>query len=292
MSFTPEQIKIYYADIDARTPARCNRSTGEIYINVNRWPTIPPEHRVFILLHEMGHIVLNTSDEVAVDSWAQDQYIKGGYPLTESVKAITRVLPGRSQEQFRRAAAQLNRARAMDGKPQKTITMQNNNTPLSIQEHLAQLKDEDSFLGIGKKAQERKAARVEIRNDRKRSKIERKNSRAAVKDNKKQAKADAKTATAESRAEARVGRVEVRQTKADAKKVLADQGIVAPSVGSEIGGAIGSLAGKFFGGGGDQGSYSPEKKGLSTGAIAGIVLGSIVLLMGIVFMIKKSKQNG
>jgi hypothetical protein len=123
-------ISIQYADIAARTPARCNRKTGEIYLNINRWGSIKPQHKVYILLHEIGHIVLNTSNELAVDKWAQEQYVQAGYPLTESVLALTQVLSGDTEEQVARATQSLNIARQFD---------------MNLNEHVGAM--EDSFLG-------------------------------------------------------------------------------------------------------------------------------------------------
>ena len=277
--FTPDNIKIYHADIKARTPARCNRRTGEIYININRWGSIPPEHRVFILLHEMGHIILNTSDEVAVDAWAQNQYIQAGYTLTDSVKALTQVLSGNSSEQIRRAEAQLNRARAMDGKPaQSNYTM---NNPKSFQDMVEEQTDfmhSDSFLGIGGNKEIRKQKRA-MRMERKQMR----NDRKQAKNDKKQAKADAIRM-----------RAEAAQTKADARLSLAEQGIVAPTTGGQIMETVGGIVKNVFGKGEQsQGGYIEEKPWYSTpGAIIGFVLGGIALMAGIFLLAKNARRNG
>lgn len=74
------------------SPAKVNRQTKHLYINRSRWREIKPEHRVFILLHEYAHCALNSSDELAVDALAHQWYVEMGYPLTESIKALTRIL--------------------------------------------------------------------------------------------------------------------------------------------------------------------------------------------------------
>lgn len=95
------------------TPARCNRRTGEIWINESVWHDIEPQHRLFILLHELGHIELNTSNEIAVDNFAYNRYIQMGYPLTESVKALSRVLTGKLGHP-QRLLKQIERAKQTD----------------------------------------------------------------------------------------------------------------------------------------------------------------------------------
>ncbi len=52
------------------TPARVNRRTGDIYINSKIWQSIPEKQRKFILLHEIGHYKLDTSNEIAADDFA------------------------------------------------------------------------------------------------------------------------------------------------------------------------------------------------------------------------------
>jgi hypothetical protein len=70
----------------------------------------------FIMLHEMGHLVLGTRDEEAVDEWAHREYLKRGYSLKQSVYALTRILRFNRDEDLRRANAQYRRALAYDNK--------------------------------------------------------------------------------------------------------------------------------------------------------------------------------
>jgi hypothetical protein len=165
MPFSPEDIKIYYADIPRRTPASANRATGEIFLNINRWHKIKPSHKVFIILHEMAHIVLNTSNEYAVDQWAQEQYIAMGYPLTESVKALTQVLPGRSAEQIKRAELQMQRATQINNKNMQLVS---NNEPFFEMFNTKQ----DEFLGMGKKGKEKRGTNRDLRVEKKRARNE------------------------------------------------------------------------------------------------------------------------
>lgn len=98
------------------SPAMVNRSTGELFINKSRWADIKPNHRVFILLHELAHCKLQSSDELAVDAQAHKWFVEMGYSLTESVKALTRVLHAKSNINFERAMAQYKRAATMEQK--------------------------------------------------------------------------------------------------------------------------------------------------------------------------------
>lgn len=105
------------------SPARTRRNTPGttryIYLNMSRCRHIKPEHLVFIILHEVGHNELDTSNETAVDAWAQAEYIKLGYPLTESVKALTQVLISNSPENLERCWNQYKRGLAIDNKVNK-----------------------------------------------------------------------------------------------------------------------------------------------------------------------------
>lgn len=96
--------------------AGVNRHTGEMYINMPlvKQRGITKDQLFFIMLHEMGHMKLQTSDEVAVDEWAHKEYMSRGYSLKESMTALTRVLRFNKEEDYIRGEAQLRRAQQYD----------------------------------------------------------------------------------------------------------------------------------------------------------------------------------
>lgn len=104
---------VHHGDFSKKStsPAFCNRSTGELYINTPFFERLNRNQQFYVLLHELGHIALQTEDENKADAYASEIYLKKGYPLSESVKALSRVLkfnkPGdyqRLENQFLRAA--------------------------------------------------------------------------------------------------------------------------------------------------------------------------------------------
>ncbi len=113
-------------DIGGNTPARVNRETGEMFINRERWRKLPKAHRMFILLHEAGHATLNTKNELLADEYAFNNYADMGYPLSESVKALTRILPFDKPGHRIRAEEQMKRALIFDryntGKAKEPVT--------------------------------------------------------------------------------------------------------------------------------------------------------------------------
>jgi len=96
------------------TPARVNRLTGEMVIQNRVWRHIHPLHRIFILLHEEGHVVLQTTDELEADKYAFERYAELGYPLKHSILALAHVLTFTSREHFLRGYAQADRALQYD----------------------------------------------------------------------------------------------------------------------------------------------------------------------------------
>ncbi len=108
--------KITEVDNLGTTPARVNRVTGELFINRKIWPKLNKAKRMFILLHEAGHADLQTRSEMEADEYAFNNYVGMGYPLSESVYALTRVLPFDRPGHETRAVAQLNRALQFDKK--------------------------------------------------------------------------------------------------------------------------------------------------------------------------------
>lgn len=102
--------------INGRTPARVNRRTGQLYIDLPMWKSISPLHRAFILFHEAGHATLGTTSEFEADNYASNAFLKMGLPVSESVKSLTEVLSFTKPEHYERAGAQVLRASAFDFK--------------------------------------------------------------------------------------------------------------------------------------------------------------------------------
>jgi hypothetical protein len=101
---------------DGHSPAAVNRRTGVMLINSSALNNMSRDQLFFIMLHEMGHLVLQTSDELAVDKWAHQQYLRTGKSLKQSVYAMTQQLNFSSPEHYERAQLQLQRALSFDQK--------------------------------------------------------------------------------------------------------------------------------------------------------------------------------
>lgn len=96
------------------TPAKVNRQTGVMYLSAADMQELPVNIRFFIMLHEMAHVVLQTTSEEEADKWAFNQYAKRGHSLTEAVYALTRVLNDKNPEHAWRMYLQLQRAKKYD----------------------------------------------------------------------------------------------------------------------------------------------------------------------------------
>lgn len=104
---------IFVRDL-GETPAMVGRASGTVYISGPWWNLLPKEQRLFILLHELGHLKLRTSNEKLVDAWAHREYLKRGYSLTQSIYALSRILNFRNPEHLERLENQYNRAYQYD----------------------------------------------------------------------------------------------------------------------------------------------------------------------------------
>ncbi len=74
------------------TPARISRKTGIIQINAKAFKKMTVPQRMFILLHEYMHFILNSSSEFEVDLQALRAYLSLGFSRIESVYALTKIL--------------------------------------------------------------------------------------------------------------------------------------------------------------------------------------------------------
>lgn len=108
-------MTVTYVDDLGQTPARVNRFTGEILINKRKWKKLPESTKKFILAHEKGHYILNTSDEFAADEYAFKQFAgTERKSLKKSIKAMDDVFSFTSPEQYERLNAQIKRALTYD----------------------------------------------------------------------------------------------------------------------------------------------------------------------------------
>ncbi len=86
--------KITFVENLSITPARVNRLTGEIFLNARVWNKLPDGFKKFILAHEEGHYVLQTTNEIEADNFAFNQ-LAGTFEnsLKTCVYTLADVLP-------------------------------------------------------------------------------------------------------------------------------------------------------------------------------------------------------
>lgn len=113
--WAPGITAIKYAALGA-TPASINRETGVMYLNPQYKGKLTQDQWYFIILHELGHLRLQTRNEMEADRWAHEQYMKEGRSLKNSVYALSDLLTFNKPEDMRRVYAQLVRAKIKDGK--------------------------------------------------------------------------------------------------------------------------------------------------------------------------------
>jgi hypothetical protein len=116
---SPEGLRVVYRDYfaESNSPARVFRDEGVIEINLNRWRQLPKPQQDYILAHEEGHYVLDTSNELAADEYAFKK-LAGKMPgsLRNTVHALIDVLPGETPEQRHRMEASVKRALKYDAR--------------------------------------------------------------------------------------------------------------------------------------------------------------------------------
>ena len=96
------------------SPAKANRRTGVVYINENVWEFLPTNHKLFVLLHEEAHIILDSNDEDEADALAFKRYADLGHSLNDSVLALSKVLTMSQPQHYWRVYRQLQRAKEYD----------------------------------------------------------------------------------------------------------------------------------------------------------------------------------
>jgi hypothetical protein len=283
------------------TPAIVNRKTGAMFINQKKWKNIPFNERMFIILHELGHIVKNTKNEFEADQFAFQEYAKLGLSLKDSVDAMAKVLSYANPQHYDRTVVQLNRALDYDHKvnhqPLKQVPMFKSDEINPGNTHEAFLDGfyggiHESFLGFGKKPGIIRTL-IDNRQENKENRIEgRQNKRSII-------------------AEARADKI---RSKGNAAEILAEQGINQNDFGNTIASGIGDLgagvaaalgggSGKMGGlmdgilgslgdGSGADGAKAPEeqKNSKTTWIIVSVIVVVIIAGAVIYFTGKKGKK--
>lgn len=58
--------------------ARINRNTGVLSLNRSIWTGLPTDQKEFVLLHEQGHLVMKTPNELEANKYAIRNFVKAG----------------------------------------------------------------------------------------------------------------------------------------------------------------------------------------------------------------------
>jgi len=280
---------ITYTTWAGDSPARVNRKTRELYINKAKWPSIAPEHRVFILLHEMAHCYLDSSNEYAVDELAFQWYLELGYSLTEAVRPLSTILNTNNDSHILRTEMQLDRAKVID------YHLNNNKV---IQPDFLNTKDMIDFIGKGC------ACKGKVRfmdRERKKAFSERLGfddySGCQPNESPKDCR---KRIRVEGNAQRKINRSEGFRLKREAKATLAEQGIKEPGFGEQIGKAFKGI-GKVVGDVGARWKGNPTSDDLAAGGggneapksntmlYVGIGIAVVLVLGVVVFFVTKKK---
>lgn len=174
--------KISFVENLGDTPAKVNRITGEMILSKNHWRKLTPEQRLFVMLHEAGHATLKTRNEMEADNFAFQAYAELGKPLTKAFESLTKVLSYDKPGHIVRTSSLFNEIRNYDffvNGNSKVYNNFNSNVDMTHPEY-AEYMDIyssndpyiDSFLGLGKKARERREERKDKRQARKDLKVQ------------------------------------------------------------------------------------------------------------------------
>jgi hypothetical protein len=74
------------------SPAKIELNTGVIEVSRKHFKNYTVSMRMFILLHEISHYLLQSKNEILVDRHALQLYLALGYPGTEAMYSLTRLM--------------------------------------------------------------------------------------------------------------------------------------------------------------------------------------------------------
>jgi hypothetical protein len=260
------------------SPARVNRKTRDLQINADKWDDIPETHKAFILLHELAHCLLDTSDEFLVDQLAFKMYADAGYSLKAGVQAVTSLLSDKNDAHRLRAYLQLERAKMYDYSINGNKQVYETNLITKNNKKVCDCNNRDnggSSIMLMKRLGNKTEGFFENWNGCQEGEKP-KNCRKRIR--------------VEANATAKENRSEGKRLKGEARATLAEQGIAEANGMDKFKqgvGAVGEAAKGLFAKGGDDagGADAPkDNKMLYIGLAAGAV---VLVLVAVLFIFKK-----
>ena len=313
----------YDKDIGA-SPAAVNLRTGMLYINKAVFDQYPEAWQRFILLHEAGHYILQTFDELKADEYAFHHFVKEGHSLKDAVLSLKEVLNENNTEHAKRIKTQLDKAFWWDEHVFDKVFIEPTQRIIKMNQYIEKEAKEVAYcLGSGDTDKAKKhMANILVVVDPK------------VSDNLLERFAEALTDAqmppqgeddflagflcflnkacqerAKLKAEAKADLIRskglAKENSTNAKLELAKQGIKGDSA-ADFMNSVGGIVGGLFGGDGSKANtansnnqvltnndnYTPSdepKKGPSTGLIIGIVVTLVVLAAAAYFLTRAKK---
>lgn len=114
MSSIWDRVKIHKVASLNGSPAKIriySNNTADMFLADDFCKGLPSEIILFFMLHELGHFILRTTDEVAVDRWAFREYSKTGLSLEKSLHAVSKILKIKNPAHADRIKRQFYRAK-------------------------------------------------------------------------------------------------------------------------------------------------------------------------------------
>ena len=78
--------------LKGNTPARVNRKTGTIFLNMSIFKDLPDIYKKFILYHEECHFIFQTQDEEMCDEYAMHKLLRAGEKPKKIVDVLIKTL--------------------------------------------------------------------------------------------------------------------------------------------------------------------------------------------------------
>jgi hypothetical protein len=271
------------------SPARINYFTGKLTINKSVFSKLSKEHRIYVLLHELGHYNLFSDCEFSADDFAHHYFNQMGYSINDKmINEIANVLDMENDQNIQRLQNHISRLNqdqlsAYDGEPvtDQEIAMEARSQcdgmlGISdmdyddeinvIKENIKLMQDFDECKDIRRRTTKNRCYKKRTNSIKKMraaltKAMKNRNSKMAIRSEKRKSKQYKNCYKAMGKGIKKAGKGYQRQSKGQADRILAEQGIDSQAnrraaTMDGITGIVNSIAG-IFGGGQGPGGGNP-----------------------------------